>query len=80
METICEVIGWLHVEADKAQMLVREESGHVCLQAANAEDNFSHQAIQTGTFRRGKPILDPVTQQLLGYEMESIPNAVASLA
>jgi len=79
MET-CEVIGWLDIHADKAQVLVREGSGRVSLQDATPDNSFGHQSIQTGTFRRGNPIFDPVTNKFLGYEMESVPNAVVAAA
>jgi hypothetical protein len=75
MDTKCEVIGWLLVDA-QAQMLVREEGGGVSLQAAN----FESASIQTGVFRRGNPIIDPVTRQTLGYEMESVSSRFAGLA
>jgi hypothetical protein len=71
-----EVIGWLFVEADRDHVLVREESGHISLQTASAS-TFGQFAIQTGAFHR-HPILDPVTSEILGYEMESVP--LASLA
>jgi hypothetical protein len=79
MET-CEVIGWLDIHADKAQVLVREESGRVSLQTASPDSSFGHQSIQTGTFRRGNPIFDPVTHKFLGYEMESVPNPFVAVA
>ena len=69
MATKCEVFGWLLVD-DAARVLVREESGHISLQNAKPESTPGHWAIQTGSFRRGKPIVDPVTGQSLGYEME----------
>ena len=36
-----------------------------------------HWAIQTGSFRRGKPIVDPQTGQSLGYEMEWVATPLA---
>jgi hypothetical protein len=44
----------------------------------NAQSTFEHQSIQTGSFRRGNPIVDPVTQETIGYEMERLPSAVAA--
>jgi hypothetical protein len=79
METRCEVIGWLLVDDDRAQMLVREENGHISQQAARPESTFGHQAIQTGVFRRGAPIVDPVTRETLGYEMERVSSLVGAL-
>jgi hypothetical protein len=79
MATKCEVFGWLLVD-DAAQVLVREESGHISLQAAKPENAPGHWAIQTGSFRRGNPIVDPVTGQSLGYEMEWVPSPLAAAA
>lgn len=35
-------------------------------------------AIQTGRFRRGNPIIDLVTNEILRYEMERISSAYAA--
>jgi hypothetical protein len=78
METTCEVVGWL-LEDDGARVLVRDEHGTLSLHAVNAQSTFEHQAIQTGSFRRGNPIVDPVTQETIGYEMERLPSAIAPL-
>jgi hypothetical protein len=72
MDKRCEVIGWVHTDSDRAQVLIREEDGHISAQAAGLESAFAQYAIQTGSFRRGNRIIDPVTQELLGYEMESL--------
>lgn len=77
MATKCEVFGWLLVD-DAARVLVREESGHISLQSAKPEDAPGHLAIQTGSFRRGKPIIDPVTGQSLGYEMEWVASPLTA--
>jgi hypothetical protein len=79
MATKCEVFGWLLVD-DAARVLVREESGHISLQSAKPESTPGHWAIQTGSFRRGKPIFDPVTGQSLGYEMEWVASPLADAA
>jgi hypothetical protein len=78
METTCEVVGWL-LEDDAARVLVRDEHGGLSLHAVNPQSTFEHQAIQTGSFRRGNPIVDPVTQETIGYEMECLPNPLAPL-
>jgi hypothetical protein len=76
---LCEVVGWLF-DDDAARVLVREQDGQLSLQSVNPESTFAHQAIQTGSFRRGNPIVDPVTQETIGYEMERLPSAFAPLA
>ncbi|HEY5808921.1 MAG TPA: hypothetical protein VIT67_13180 [Povalibacter sp.] len=74
MDTRCEVIGWLLDEEDRAQVLIREHNGDISLQTADLESTFGQYAIQTGAFRRGNPIVDPITRETLGYEMERVAN------
>jgi hypothetical protein len=77
MQSQCEVIGWVFVDADRPQLLVREENNQAAVQPVNFDNGFAHQAIQTGSFRRGNPIIDPVTQKTVGYEMERLPTPFA---
>lgn len=69
MQAPCEVIGWLLDDTDKPQVMVREKNGHVSLQTADLASTFGQYAIQTGSFRRGEPIIDPVTRETVGYQM-----------
>jgi hypothetical protein len=67
MNSTCEVIGWL-VDDSGARMIVREQDGttsmeHVCSESI---------AIQTGKFRRSKPIIDRRTKRCIGYELEQL--------
>lgn len=73
MNTHCEVVGWL-LDTDKARVLIRENNGRISAQAATPDGTFADCAIQTGAFRRGNPIVDPITQETVGYEMEQLPN------
>ncbi len=56
-----------------AQRLVRDADGHVVLEAIQSEEEFDQTARTTGCFRRGKPIRDPETGDVIGYEMEEVP-------
>jgi len=56
-----------------AQRLVRAPSGQVSLEAVESEKDFDETARNTGCFRRGKPIVDPETREVMGYEMEEVP-------
>ena len=76
METKCEVIGWLLDDGDKAQVLVRDAVGHISLTTADPDGGFAQYAMQTGRYRRANPIVDPVTNETLGYEMERMPTLV----
>lgn len=68
----CEVVGWLFLDAEKPQVLVRDGDGSGDPQPVDLDTGFEHQAIQTGSFRRGRPIVDPATQKTIGYEIEQL--------
>jgi hypothetical protein len=61
-----------------AQRLVRGPDGRVSLEAIGSEEEFDATARTTGCFRRGKPIHDPQTREIIGYEMEEVPMSSAS--
>jgi hypothetical protein len=80
MPTRSEVIGWV-LEGDREEkVLVRDEDGHVLAQANDPASDFTAFAIQTGAFRRARRIIDPLTKELLGYEMDCLPSRAAALA
>lgn len=56
-----------------AQRLVRGADGCVSLEAIADAQEFDATARTTGCFRRGKPIHDPATHEVIGYEMEEVP-------
>jgi hypothetical protein len=56
-----------------AQCLVRRPDGRVALEPVESEEEFERTARTTGCFRRGKPIHDPYTHEVIGYEMERVP-------
>ncbi len=56
-----------------AQRLVRLPDGTVSLEPVESEEEFERTARTTGCFRRGKPIHDPHTHEVIGYEMEQVP-------
>jgi hypothetical protein len=56
-----------------AQRLIRYADGTVRLEPVGTEEEFERAARATGCFRRGKPIRDPETREVIGYEMEQVP-------
>jgi hypothetical protein len=56
-----------------AHRLVRLPDGRVALEPVESEEEFERTARTTGCFRRGKPIRDPHTHEVIGYEMEQVP-------
>ena len=55
-----------------AQRLVRSPDGRIVLEDVESEEDFERTARITGCFRRGKPIRDPGTREVIGYEMEEV--------
>jgi hypothetical protein len=54
---------------------VRDADGSMRLQDVSPDSVMGRHAMSTGCFRRSKPILDPVTREVMGYEMEMVPHA-----
>lgn len=75
MGTKCEVIGWLLDDNDQARVLVRDAIGRVSQRTADSDGGCARHAMQTGRFGRAHPIVDPVTHETLGYEMEHMAGA-----
>jgi hypothetical protein len=65
--------------AQGATALMRDAEGKMTLEAVTADDAFMDQVMTTGCFRRGKAIVDPVSRQIMGYEMEMIAHPLQSL-
>ena len=63
-----------------AQRLVRRSDGRVSLEPVESLEEFERTVRTTGCFRRGKPIRDPATQEVIGYEMEQVPLLRAASA
>jgi hypothetical protein len=57
-----------------AQMLLREADGRMRLQDVSPDSVMARHAMSTGCFRRSRPILDPVSREIMGYEMEMIAH------
>jgi hypothetical protein len=61
-----------------AQRLVRSEDGRVRLEDVESEEEFDRTARDTGCFRRGNPIRDPLSREVIGYELEEVPMLTAA--
>jgi hypothetical protein len=62
-----------------ATMLLRSADGQMSLESVNPDSDVGRRAMRTGCFRRGKPIIDPISRQMIGYEMEMVPHLMASV-
>lgn len=87
MKTQAEVIAMLMPDGDgngrtqrMATLLLRNPDGQMSLQTVNPDSTLGQFAMNTGCFREGTPIIDPITRQILGYEMEMIDSPLAKLA
>jgi hypothetical protein len=58
-----------------AIVIVRGPDGQVSLRRMDAADASVRRAARSGCYRRGTPILDPVSRQVMGYEMEEVRPA-----
>ncbi|MDX1561329.1 MAG: hypothetical protein R3305_00285 [Gammaproteobacteria bacterium] len=66
------------IEESGAHKLIREADGRVTLEPVETEEEFERTARNTGCFRRGRPIRDPASFEIIGYEMEEIGLGAAA--
>ncbi len=71
----CEVVGWVFIDTDQPKLLVREARA-ARPRSVSVSETVADRALQTGAFRRD-PIVDPLTRQTIGYEMEALPTPFA---
>jgi hypothetical protein len=62
----------VHPYVHGAKRLVRSADGRVSLEAIESEEEFERVARTSGCFKRGKAIRDPISRQVIGYEMEEV--------
>ena len=84
MQSKAEVIAMVMQDGESngrprmATLLLRNPDGQMSVQSVRADSSLSEYAISTGCFRNGTPIVDPVTRQVLGYEMEMIDGPMCA--
>jgi hypothetical protein len=79
-ETTVEVFTGPNSLAQGATALLRDAQGKITIEPVTKDSAFVEQMMTTGCFRRGKAIIDPVSRQIMGYEMEMIANPLDSRA
>jgi len=57
--------------------LVRKSDGRMSLENVGPGSRLEANMMNTGYFRRGKPIIDPVSREVMGYEMEIVDGPLA---
>jgi hypothetical protein len=60
-----------------ATLLIRRPNGEFALEQVDARLALAKRAANTGCFRKGRPIIDPTTRTVMGYEMEEVSFALA---
>lgn len=55
-----------------ATALVRRSDGQMALEPVSAEALAARESLKTGCFRKSRPIIDPVSREVMGYEMEMV--------
>ena len=55
-----------------ATVLLRDPDGHLEVRSMPARDVLADRRMARGCMRRGTPILDPTSREVVGYEMEAV--------
>ena len=71
-------LGYSNCDIPTATILVRNADGKMSMQPVDPDTTLGQQALTTGAFRKGKPIVDPVSRQIMGYEMEPVADLIAA--
>jgi hypothetical protein len=66
------VAGYDEQGAERATVILRDSHGNVSMKQMAAADRMVQGAANTDRFRRGKPIIDPVSREVVGYELERV--------
>lgn len=67
--------GYQGADADDtgAHRLIRDADGRVALEPVATREDLERAIRDTGCFRRGRAIRDPISFEVIGYEMEEVP-------
>lgn len=66
------VAGYDDDGAERATVILRDGAGNVSMKQMSTQDGLAQRAASTDRFRRGKPIVDPVSREVVGYELERV--------
>jgi hypothetical protein len=73
-ETTVEEVASSNSHIQGTTALLRDAEGKITIEPVTKDSAFVEQMLTTGCFRRGKAIVDPVTREIMGYEMEMVAN------
>jgi hypothetical protein len=66
------VAGYDEDGAERATVILRDLHGNVSMKQMDIDEAPLHGAAGEACFRRGKPIRDPVSREVVGYELERV--------
>jgi len=66
------VAGYDDEGAERATVVLRDSRGNVSMKQMAVADRLVQRAADTDRFRRGPPIIDPVSREIVGYELERV--------
>jgi hypothetical protein len=61
-----------------ATILLRGADGQMSVRTVSPDSTLGQFALSTGCFRNGAAIVDPITREHLGYEMERVESPLAT--
>ena len=66
------VAGYDDEGTERATVILRDSHGQVSMKQMAAAHRLVQGAADTDHFRRGQPIIDPVSREIIGYELERV--------
>lgn len=57
---------------ERVTVILRDAQGQVAMKHMRSGDAAARRAMSAGCFREGAPILDPVSREVMGYELEQV--------
>ena len=66
------VAGYDDEGTERATVILRDSRGNVSMKQMAVADRLVQRAADTDRFRRGQPIIDPVSREVVGYELERV--------
>jgi hypothetical protein len=66
------VAGYDEDGVERATVILRDGHGNVTMKQMAAHEKLARLGADTDRFRRGKPIVDPHSREVVGYELERV--------
>lgn len=66
------VAGYDDEGVERATVILRDACGNVSMKQMDIDDTAVRRASNDAWFRRGRPILDPASREVVGYQLEKV--------